>query len=325
MDYTLEGEEFFKKIALQVKFLFIPFKANNFRPKFLRSKFLLYCVICLLIIKIISIVVFINFPKNIFFADITKNALITLVNQERLSLGIQLLVENQKLDEAALLKAEDMLEKDYFSHQSPEGITPWYWFSKIGYSYKYAGENLAIGFLNSEDIYKAWFSSASHRENMLNENYKEIGTAVLTGDFQGNDTTVIVQLFGSPKIINMPTIKKTINEDITEPEPVAKENNIITQGEVLSQSTKAPLGEGSIIYYKFLNFVFYNSDKIFEYTIYSLLILTGIALLLNILIHFNIQDRHLILRSLVIIVLLSITVLLNKEIINQIIPHRIII
>lgn len=327
MDYTLEGEEFFKKTALQAKLLFIPFKANSFRPKFLQSKFLLYFVICLLIIKIISVVVFINFPKNIFFADITRTTLITLLNQERSSLGIQPLVENEKLDEAALLKAKDILEKDYFSHQSPEGIAPWYWFSKIGYSYKYAGENLAIGFLNSEDVYKAWFNSISHKENMINPNYKEIGTAVLTGDFQGNNTTVIVQLFGSPKTTNTPIVKKTedIEPVIVEENNTIIQNTIIPQGEVLSQSTRAPLGEGSIMYYKFLNFVFYDSDKIFEYTVYFLLTLTGVALLLNILINFNIQDRHLILRSLIIIILLSVTILLNKETINQIIPYKIII
>ena len=43
MDYTLEGEEFFKKTALQAKLLFIPFKANSFRPKFLQSKFFSFC------------------------------------------------------------------------------------------------------------------------------------------------------------------------------------------------------------------------------------------------------------------------------------------
>lgn len=321
MDYTLEGEEFFKKMTLQIKLLFIPFKANNFRPKFLQSKFLLYCVICLLIIKIISIVVFINFPKNVFFADVTRTTLITLLNQERVSLGLQPLVENQKLDEAALLKAKDILEKDYFSHQSPEGITPWYWFLKTGYNYKYAGENLAIGFLNSKDVYKAWFNSISHKENMINPNYREIGTAILTGDFQGNNTTVIVQLFGSSKTTNTPItpiVEKIVKEESAvienTSELVVEEDNAIVQNttiqsEVLSQGV----------------FVFYNSDKIIEYIVYFLLTLTGVALLINILINFNIQDRRLILRSLIIIVLLSITVLLNKEMINQIIPYKIII
>ncbi len=305
MDYTLDGEELFKKIILNI-------------PKFLQSNILLYGVICFLIVKIISIVVFINFPKNIFFADITKTALISLVNQERLSLGLFPLEENQKLDQAALLKAKDILEKDYFSHQSPEGITPWYWFSRIGYNYKYAGENLAIGFLNSEDVHKAWIDSVSHKNNIINPNYKEVGIAVLTGEYKGNNSTVIVQFFGNPKTINMPVAEKTVERIIkVEEQPV----NV----EVLSQFTEAPLQEDNITHYKFLDFVFYNSDKIFEYTTYFLLILTGIALLLNILINFDIQDKKLILRSLIIIILLFTALLINKETVNKIIPYEIII
>ena len=325
MDYTLK-EDLFEKIIFYVKLLFVPFAANNFRPKFLRNHILLYVVICLLIVKIISIVVFINFPKNIFFADITKNDLISLINQKRLSLSVLPLIESQKLDQAALLKAQDMLAKDYFSHQSPSGVTPWYWFSKAGYNYKYAGENLAIGFLNSEDVYRAWINSASHKENIINPNYKEVGTAVLTGEFKGNDVTVIVQLFGNPKIANIQTIQNKIIEEKlkTKKQPMIV-NQTIVQGKVLSESIKAPLEEGNISYYKFLNFTFYNSDKIFEYIIYFLLILTVISLLINVSVGINMQDKYLILRSIVIIFILSITALLNKEIINQIIPYKIII
>ncbi|MBI3337468.1 MAG: hypothetical protein HY005_02495 [Candidatus Staskawiczbacteria bacterium] len=336
MDYTLEGEELFKKINFHIKLLFIPHRENNFRPNFLRSNVLLYIVIFLLILRIISVVVFINFPKNIFFADITKTVLVSLINQERSSLGFDPLIENQKLNEAALLKAKDILEKDYFSHQSPSGITPWYWFLKTGYIYKYAGENLAIGFLNSEDVYEAWANSVSHKENMINPNYKEIGTAVLTGDYKGNNATVVVQLFGSPEatndkpiVLTAPTAAETIEINEEKSLPAGRQAKIeekeVVAKNVLSQSaTKAPL-EGEDGYYKLLNFIFYNSNKIFEYSAYFLLILTGLAILFNILIKFNIQDRNLILKSLIIIILLSATILLNREIINQFIPDKIII
>ncbi len=70
MDYTLE-EEFFDKLLLQLKLLFIPFEGNDFSPKFLKSNILLYCVVCLLILKIFISLISLNFPKNIFFADIT--------------------------------------------------------------------------------------------------------------------------------------------------------------------------------------------------------------------------------------------------------------
>lgn len=305
MDYTLDGEEL-----------------NKFLPKFLRSKLLFYGVICLLILRVLSIVISTDFPKNIFFANITTTTLIRFVNQERLSLGVGPLVENKKLDDAALLKAKDMLEKDYFAHQSPEGITPWYWFLKIGYNYKYAGENLAIGFLNSEDVYRAWFDSISHRKNMVNPNYKEIGTAVLTGDYKGNNTTVIVQLFGTSKAKPVPPIVKEKNNTVKSPQ-VVSEGPIGT--EVLSQSVESPSTKSNGIYYRLLNFLLYNSDIIFEYTGYILLVLTATSLLFSILINFNIQDRALILRSCLIMILLFITVFLNKDMVNQIIPHQIII
>ena len=287
--------------------------------KFLGSNILLYGIVCLLVVKIISIVVFVNFPKNIFFADITRTALINSINNERLSLGVQPLTESKKLDQAALLKAKDILEKDYFSHQSPGGITPWYWFSKIGYNYKYAGENLAIGFLNSEDVYRAWLNSRSHKENMTNPNYKEIGTAVLTGEYNGSNITVVVQFFGSPGVINKPADKKEVGAIVED----------ATKQEVLSQSVETSPEEnnkeGNVTNYKLLNLIFYSSNNVFEYAIYALLILTSLALLFNILINFNIHNKRLILRSLIIITLLFITALLNKEIINQIIPHQIII
>ena len=332
MNYVLKGQELFEKVILSVKLLFIPFRANNFSPKFLVSNVLLYAVICLLIIKIISIAIFMNFPKNIFFADTTKSSLVNFVNRDRLSLGLLPLIENKKLDQAALLKAKDILEKDYFSHQSPEGTTPWYWFSKIGYNYKYAGENLAIGFLNSEDVYIAWVNSKSHKENIVNSNYQEVGTAVLIGEYKGNTTTVAVQLFGSPKIINRPIIKEVIEPVKNEPIMPVKEDQFIdekpielVEKEVLAQFIEAPLQKDNITYYKLLNFIFYNSDKIFEYVVYFLLILTGLALLLNILVSFNIQNRHLILKSFIIIILLFVTVLLNKGAVNQIITHEVII
>ena len=125
----------------------MPSESNNYKSRFLQSNILLYCVVLLLALKIVTILVSINFPQNIFFADITKSALENFVNQTRQSAGLQPLSENEKLDQAAQLKAENMVQDQYFNHTSPSGVTPWFWFLQAGYNYKYAGENLAIGFL----------------------------------------------------------------------------------------------------------------------------------------------------------------------------------
>ncbi|GAH47620.1 unnamed protein product, partial [marine sediment metagenome] len=87
------------------------------------------------------------------------------------SLGLSALRENPQLSKAALLKAQDMLENDYFAHRSPEGITGWYWIKKAGYNYQRAGENLAIAFLDSEEVHKAWNDSSL--QHYLLFQYKE--------------------------------------------------------------------------------------------------------------------------------------------------------
>ena len=181
----------------KLKLIFVPSEANNFRPKFLTSRVLLWCLLALFILKIITIPFLIYFQKSIFFSDISKSVLIALLNKDRQSAGLQSLKENATLNNAATMKAQDILAKDYFSHQSPEGISPWYWFKAAGYNYQVAGENLAIGFLDSEEVNQAWLDSPSHRANLLNANYKDVGIAILTGDFDGNETTVVVQLFGA--------------------------------------------------------------------------------------------------------------------------------
>ena len=69
-----------------------------FAPEFLQSRFLLYCAVGLLVLKILTIAAYVNFPPNIFFADITKTLLVNLVNQARQDSGLQLLTENKKLN-----------------------------------------------------------------------------------------------------------------------------------------------------------------------------------------------------------------------------------
>lgn len=106
-------------------------------------------------------------------------------------------MENVKLSKAAGDKAADMLEHSYFSHNSPEGLTPWHWIDKEQYDYDYAGENLAMDFLSPEKMHQAWLDSPTHRANILNEKYKEIGVAVEKGKINGHDTILVVVLFGS--------------------------------------------------------------------------------------------------------------------------------
>lgn len=131
------------------------------------------------------------------FAQATKEEIISLVNQERQKAGLDPLVESPTLNQAAALKAQDMVGNNYFAHTSPEGLSPWHWFEKANYPYKYAGENLAMDFTSASSAMRAWMKSPTHKENIVSSKYKEIGIAVLSGIVEEKETLVAVQLFGT--------------------------------------------------------------------------------------------------------------------------------
>lgn len=132
--------------------------------------------------------------------DLTSGKLIDLANQSRAKENLPALKENAALKAAAEAKADDMLKNDYFAHTSPKGITPWHWIKQAGYGYKFAGENLAINFTSAKSQHEAWMKSKTHRANILNGNYQEIGIAVAEGKIDGKSATVTVQLFGTPLV-----------------------------------------------------------------------------------------------------------------------------
>jgi len=189
----------FKGWGFWLKKFFIPGNYNNYRPKILEGKYFIYILILACLLRLSTFFFFTQLFHANFFADIAKSILIESVNEERKYFQIGTLKENILLNQAALLKANDMLQKGYFAHISPTGITPWYWFKKVGYDYKFAGENLGIGFIDSKALHEAWNNSPSHRANLLNGKYEEIGIGVVKGSFQGAPTTIVVQLFGTPK------------------------------------------------------------------------------------------------------------------------------
>ena len=129
---------------------------------------------------------------------INSENVVDLVNYSRVKEGLNALAENAKLNQAALEKAQDMIQNNYFAHTSPQQVTPWFWFEKNQYEYQYAGENLAINFKNAEEEHRAWMKSPDHKRNILNPKYQEIGVAVAKGTIDNRMTTVTVQLFGTP-------------------------------------------------------------------------------------------------------------------------------
>jgi len=106
---------------------------------------------------------------------------------------------NQLLMEAAENKLNDMFQKQYFAHISPEGDDAGIILKEIGYDYLVVGENLARGyFKDSKDLVDGWMKSPDHRENILNPKFREIGVAQREGKFQGKEQYLAVQIFASP-------------------------------------------------------------------------------------------------------------------------------
>jgi hypothetical protein len=102
-----------------------------------------------------------------------------------------------RLNQSATLKAQNMFAENYWAHVSPSGIQPWYWFTQAGYSYSYAGENLAKDFDTTSGTIQGWMNSPGHRANILNPNYTDVGFAVENGTLVGGQTTLVVAHYGS--------------------------------------------------------------------------------------------------------------------------------
>ena len=187
----------FMKAWEWLKKYFIPHEGNEHKPHFLRTKTTLIILGCVLFIEACFLANALLISKTNLSAVILQNALINGTNTTRVGDKVPALKESALLDVAAKMKAEDMAAKSYFAHTSPAGITPWYWFEKVGYDYVYAGENLAVNFSDSSDVIQAWLNSPAHRNNLLNSHFTDIGIGMATGMYEGKSTVFIVQMFGA--------------------------------------------------------------------------------------------------------------------------------
>lgn len=131
---------------------------------------------------------------------LSSDGVLTFTNKARVDVAsLPPLVRNETLDRAAQIKLDDMFSRQYFEHISPIGVGPADLANTVGYAYVVVGENLALGnFENDEKLVDAWMASPGHRANILNTHYREIGIAVGKGVYEGKETWLAVQSFGTP-------------------------------------------------------------------------------------------------------------------------------
>ncbi|MCR4264118.1 MAG: CAP domain-containing protein [Candidatus Roizmanbacteria bacterium] len=187
-------------ITATITHLFTPHHTNNHRPRILHPEMLVAVAAVVFVLHTTMQITAQSYPLILGYAtNISTEDLLFYTNQERLNHGLNSLQLNTTLSKAAEKKAQDMFADNYWAHTAPDGATPWDFIVTEGYAYSYAGENLARDFSDSKGVVVAWMNSPSHRDNLLRGEYQEIGFAVVNGKLDGNETTLVVQMFGTPQ------------------------------------------------------------------------------------------------------------------------------
>jgi uncharacterized protein YkwD len=200
------------------KTYFIPHEDNGHKPYIIRPGALRFYSIVLIITKLaVTGLMYASYPSPAYFSSASSANIVNLTNSSRESNGLDELKVSEKLNLAAYQKAQDMVKNNYFSHESPSGAKFWNWVIGAGYQYTTAGENLAMDFNSAEAVHNALMASATHRRNILNDKFSEIGVSIVSGKINGKDTTILVEMFGNPKevvtepVVVQPTVPTTPN------------------------------------------------------------------------------------------------------------------
>lgn len=111
-----------------------------------------------------------------------------LTNVQRQLAGLQPLQLNVQLNKSAQAHSEDMALRDFFSHTGSNGTAIGDRAKAAGYKYSYIGENIGAGQATAQDIVQRWMNSPSHKDQILNPNYREIGVGYF---YHANDTGTV--------------------------------------------------------------------------------------------------------------------------------------
>jgi uncharacterized protein YkwD len=178
-----------------LKQVLVPCKVNHYRPHVRRRHGLLGILVFVIAIQVGN---FSTVNAVEATTPTTAEVLLNSTNNERKKQQLGPLALNDTLSQAANLKAQDMLKQQYWAHIAPDGSTPWKWFKEVGYSYSYAGENLAKNFHTPDAVMAAWMASPEHKANILDGHYSEVGFASVDGTLDGQPVQLTVALYGAP-------------------------------------------------------------------------------------------------------------------------------
>ncbi len=147
-----------------------------------------------------------NYSVLGYATDMSVQSLLDDTNVQRSQNSESSLIINAALNQAAQAKANDMSARDYWSHNTPDGQTPWTFMTAAGYQYVTAGENLAYGFATAADTVTGWMNSPEHRANILNTSFHDVGFGIADiANYQGTGPeTLVVAMYGSQASVPAP-------------------------------------------------------------------------------------------------------------------------
>lgn len=182
-----------------IQYTFWPSLHNSFHPFLIRKPAL---ALILVFMMVFQVTVYIDGQRgDVLGLDggVSQSDVIEQTNEERLNRDAGVLVEDEALMEAAQSKAQHMLDENYWDHYAPDGTTPWSFINGAGYRYELAGENLAKNFQTSRGVVQGWMNSPDHRDNLLRDEYRDIGLGIASGRLDGRQTTIVVAMYGTPE------------------------------------------------------------------------------------------------------------------------------
>jgi len=121
---------------------------------------------------------YVEVPKEPSIDDINKAELATLINAERIKAGLPELVVDSRLEMSAQDKCNDMVARNYWSHNDPDGNEPWGFIRNHVSYYRQAGENIAYGQESPSVLVTDWMNSPTHKENILDVDFDHVGYGV---------------------------------------------------------------------------------------------------------------------------------------------------
>jgi uncharacterized protein YkwD len=130
--------------------------------------------------------------------EAVRGAILEAVNAARRAERLRPLTLDQRLNTAAQRHAEDMRDRRFYGHQTPEGTQPRQRVQAASYPVQAVGENIAEGQFTVDEVMNGWLQSPGHRKNILEPRFTHLGVGLAIGDFQDRYRLVWVQNFGTP-------------------------------------------------------------------------------------------------------------------------------